>query len=139
MEDVKNTRGSYGFELVLDLHFCEVATFSREKIDMYFTDLCDLIDMKRCEVHFWDDQDAPLDESETSPHTKGVSAVCFILTSTIVVHTLELLASVYINIFSCKSFDQSAVKKFSTNWFGARECVCTFVNRTLATSERYPS
>ena len=71
----------YGFELVLDLHGCEVKLFNRDDIDKFFTDLCDLIGMEKCEVYFWDDVGVPKEEQQTLPHTKGTSAVCFILTS----------------------------------------------------------
>ena len=70
----------YGSELVLDLHGCDSNTFSRSSLDQYFTELCELIDMEKCEVHFWDDVGVDPDEQQTSPQTKGTSAVCFILT-----------------------------------------------------------
>ena len=120
----------YGIELILDLHDCDPSTFNRKSLDSFFTELCDLINMERCEVHFWDDVGVPLKEQQTLPHTKGTSAVCFILTSTIVVHTLDLLKSVYINIFSCKEFDPKKAEKFTQKWFGAQKCVTHFINRT---------
>ena len=62
--------------------------------------------MEKCQVHYWDDVGVPPEERQTSPLTKGTSAVCFILTSAIVVHTLDDLGAVYVNIFSCKEFDR---------------------------------
>lgn len=121
---------SYGCELILDLHGCNPATFTRDHLDRYFTKMCDLIEMKRCEVHFWDDEGVPPDERQTSPHTKGTSAVCFILTSSIVVHTLDLLEAVYVNIFSCKEFDPAVATKFTGEWFEAGSCEPTFIKRT---------
>ena len=97
---------AYGHELILDLHGCNPETFTRDHLDRYFTELCELIDMEKCQVHFWDDVDVPPEERQTSPLTKGTSAVCFILTSAIVVHTLDDLGAVYVNIFSCKEFDR---------------------------------
>ena len=81
----------YGCELVLDLHGCNPEKFNRADIDAYFTELCRRIDMEKCEVHFWDDEGLPPEECQTLPHTKGTSAVCFILTSSIVIHTLDIL------------------------------------------------
>ncbi len=107
----------YGYELVLDLHNCDPSTFNRKSIDRFFTELCAVIEMEKCEVHFWDDVGVPPEEQQTEPHTKGTSAVCFILTSTIVIHTLDLLEAVYVNIFSCKDFDAGAAASFSTEWF----------------------
>ena len=120
---------SYGYELVLDLHGCNPATFTRNHLDVYFTRLCDLIHMERCEVHYWDDVGVPVQERQTSPKTKGTSAVCFILTSTIVVHTLDILEAAYINIFSCKDFDSAIAAEFTKDWFQASSCKSTFIPR----------
>jgi S-adenosylmethionine/arginine decarboxylase-like enzyme len=51
------------------------------------------------------------------PHLKGTSAIQFITTSNITIHTLDLLGAVYLNIFSCKEFEAEVVKEFSENWF----------------------
>ena len=105
------SKNAYGFELIIDLHGCDVSTFNRESLDGYFEKLCKAIDMQKCERYFWDDVGLPEEEKQTSPHTKGTSAVQFILTSTIVVHTLDLLKAVYINIFSCKPFDEKVAEQ----------------------------
>ena len=111
----------YGMELVLDLHDCDPDTFTREAIELYFSNLCELIDMEACALHFWDDKDVPEGERQTDPKTKGTSAVQFILTSSIVIHTLDLLGSVYLNIFSCNSFDSDAAARFSAEAFGSKD------------------
>ena len=46
---------NYGLELIMDLSGCNARLFNRAHIDSYFTKLCDLIHMEKCEVHFWDD------------------------------------------------------------------------------------
>ena len=107
----------YGKELILDIHNCDTSTFTRKSINNYFIELCNLIDMERCELCWWDDHDVPLEEQQTEPHLKGTTAIQFILTSNIVIHTLDLLQNVYINIFSCKDFDSIIAKKFSEKWF----------------------
>ncbi len=122
-------REPYGYELVIDLHNCDISTFNRESLDSYFEKLCEAIDMKRCEMHFWDDKGVPSEERQTSPHTKGTSAVQFILTSNIVIHTLDDLAAVYVNIFSCKSFDRKLAEQFTRDWFGAKKCRTHFIER----------
>lgn len=119
----------YGKELVLDLHNCDTTTFNRESIEQYFIELCDLIDMQRCELHFWDDLDTPEDEKQTSPHTVGTSAVQFILTSNITIHTLDLLGKVFINIFSCKDFDPKKAAEFTVNWFKGEIVQTTVLDR----------
>ncbi len=120
---------SYGVELIMDLHGCDPITFTRNSIDMYFSRICGLINMEKCDVYFWDDVDVSPDEQQTLPHTKGTSAVCFILTSTIVVHTLDLLDAVYINVFSCKAFNPKVTEDFTVTWFRAQDCQATFIER----------
>ncbi len=108
---------SYGKELILDIHNCNPSTFTRKSIRNYLKELCALIDMERCELHWWDDYGVPPEEQETEPHLKGTTAIQFISTSNITIHTLDLLKSTYINIFSCKEFDETVVKEISSRWF----------------------
>ena len=119
----------YGFELIIDLHGCDANTFNRDSLDGYFEKLCKAIDMKKCERYFWDDVGLLEEEKQTSPHTKGSSAVQFILTSSIVIHTLDLLEAVYVNIFSCKKYDKEVAEKITKKWFGAKECRVHFIER----------
>src|SRR5580765_2698090 len=109
----------YGLELILDLHGCDSRRFSRSGLEQFCAELCALIDMERCDLHFWDDVGVPESEQQTHPKTKGTSAVQFILTSTIVIHTLDLMKTAYVNIFSCKDFDTDKAAKFTANWFGS--------------------
>ena len=83
----------------------------------------------KCEVHFWDDVGVPPEEQQTDPHTKGTSAVCFILTSTIVIHTLDLLEVVYVNVFSCKTFDPKLASEVTRNWYKGNIRNSTFIER----------
>ena len=107
----------YGKELILDIHGCDPATFNRKHIRGYFKHLCQMIEMERCKLCWWDDYGVPEQEQETEAHLKGTTAVQFIKTSNIVIHTLELLESVYVNIFSCQDFDADAATKFTAEWF----------------------
>jgi len=108
---------TYGKELILDLHNCDVTKFTRKDLRIYFKELCKLIDMKRCELHFWDDVGVPEKEKMILPHTKGTSAVQFIITSNITIHTLDLLEKVFVNIFSCKDFNSDAAAYFTEAFF----------------------
>ena len=107
----------YGIEVILDLHLCNPAKFNRKSIESYFIELCARIDMNRADFHFWDDLGLPEEERETEPHLKGTSAIQFIKTSNITIHTLDILENAYINVFSCKDFDPQVVKDFSEQWF----------------------
>jgi len=124
-----NTDKPYGYELILDLHGCNVDTFTRNSIKDFFKKLCKQINMIRCDLHFWDDTGVPIEERQTSPHTKGTSAVQFILTSSIVIHALDLLNAVYINIFSCKTFDKEKAELFAEEWFQSDKCYSHFIKR----------
>ena len=107
----------YGKELILDLHHCDSGRFTRKNIRNYFSKLCELIDMERCKLSWWDDHGLQPEECQTEPHLKGTTAIQFILTSNITIHTLDLLNNAYINIFSCKDFDADAAMEFSADWF----------------------
>ena len=126
---MKELKKPYGFELIIDLHGCDVSTFNRKSLDAYFAKLCKAIKMKKCERYFWDDVGLPEEQKQTSPHTKGSSAVQFILTSSIVIHTLDLLEAAYVNIFSCKEFDKELAVKITREWFGAKEAITHFIER----------
>ena len=105
---------NYGKELILDLHDCNIEKFTKKSLQKYFVQLCDLIDMERVKVRWWEDFD------QTEPHLKGISAIQFIKTSNVTIHALELLQAVYVNIFSCKDFDPMKAKAFTENWFGGK-------------------
>lgn len=107
----------YGKELVLDLHNCNVNTFNRHELRRYFKTLCILIEMQRAKLVFWDETGVPEAERQTSPKTSGTSAVQFILTSNITIHTLNKLRNVYVNIFSCKNFDEIKARNFTKEFF----------------------
>ena len=124
-----NSGEKYGVELILDLHGCDTSKFTRDSIGTYFERLCELIDMQREALHFWDDVGVPEGERQTSPHTQGTSAIQFILTSSIVIHTLDQLGAVYVNMFSCKDFDPEIAEKFTVEWFGAGNCRARFIER----------
>ena len=113
---------AYGKELIMDLYGCNPKKFNRSNLDKFFAELCELIDMEKCERYFWDDLGIPESERQISPHTKGTSAVQFILTSitsNITIHTLDMVGEVYINVFSCKDFDAIIAIDFITKWFEA--------------------
>jgi S-adenosylmethionine/arginine decarboxylase-like enzyme len=107
----------YGKELIVDIHNCDPSTFTRGCIYKYFKAVCHEIDMERCELFWWDDLETPEEEKEIEPHLVGTSAVQFIKTSNITIHTLDILKKVYINIFSCKEFDADVAANLSKEWF----------------------
>ena len=121
--------GGYGKELILDLSNCDPSRFTRADIEKFFIMLCKKIHMKRHELFWWDDAGLPKEGRQTAAHLKGTSAVQFIMTSNITIHTLDLLKAVYINIFSCKDFDADVAAQFSADWFRGEIASAKVVNR----------
>lgn len=108
---------SYGKELILDLHNCDNTKFTRYHINKFCKALCQEIDMVPCKMCFWDYKGYP-EEYESAPdHLKGTSAVQFISTSSIVIHTLDIMKRVYLNLFSCKPFDHDLAAEFCKDYF----------------------
>lgn len=120
---------AYGLELVLDLSDCNVNKFNRSDIGRYFTELCALIGMEACDLHFWDEIGVPQEERQTNPKTIGTSAVQFILTSSVVIHSLDKLRAVYVNVFSCKDFNSKDAATFTANFFEGTIEQCLTIQR----------
>ncbi len=107
----------YGKELILDLHGCNPSKFTRKSIRRYFKELVDLIDMERGPLYFWDYKGMEEEYKKAPDHLKGTSAIQFISTSNITIHALDVLKNVYLNVFSCKDFNEGIVIVFSNRWF----------------------
>ncbi len=112
---------NYGKELIIDLKDCNITKFNRKNITEYFVELCTLIDMQREDLHFWDDEGISEEEKRTEPHVVGITAIQFIITSSITIHALTLLKEVYVNIFSCNEFGSHRAAKFTADWFGSNK------------------
>jgi len=111
----------YGKELIIDLHNCDPTTFTRKSIEDYVDTLCkEVIYMEAEGLHFWDYEGDPEGYAEAPDHLKGISAVQFIKTSSIVIHTLDVLQKAFINIFSCKEFNVLEAVEFTKQWFDGK-------------------
>lgn len=110
----------FGKELIVDLHGCNTERFNREDLDEFFENVCGILGVERDDVYFWDDLEVPEEEQQTEPHTQGTTAVQFILTSNVTVHTLDQLEAVYLNVFSCGDYDEGKVLRYAKGFFGAR-------------------
>ena len=109
----------YGKELIIDLYECRVSKFNRQSIEDWLDGLCGLIDMEQKELHFWDYEGDEEEKAKAPEHLVGTSAVQFITTSDIVIHTLDKVRECYINLFTCKEFDVADALGFTTKWFGS--------------------
>lgn len=120
---------AYGREVMLDLHNCSTTMFNRKGLRRFFKELCDQIGMVRADLYFWDYKGDAKGYKDAPPHLKGTSACQFIMTSNIMVHTLDDLHRVYLNIFSCKDFDPNVVKGFCEKYFEGTTVNMTSLNR----------
>ena len=110
----------YGKELILDIHDCDAKLFNRKDLTKFLVRLCDLIDMEREDLYFWDYEECEEEKQKAPPHLRGTSAVQFIRTSDIVIHTLDDLKKVFLNIFSCKDFSDVEASQFCEKWLKGR-------------------
>jgi len=107
---------NYGKELILDLFECDPKIIrSKKKILEYSNKICNLIKMKKygkpiCE-RFGFGKD----------FTAGFSLVQLIESSLVSGHFSELWNKVYINIFSCKNFDDKKAAAFTEKFFKAKK------------------
>lgn len=122
---------AYGKELILDLHDCDTAKFNRESLSKFLVELCDdILKMERCDLHFWDYQGDPEGYKAAPDHLAGTSAIQFITTSNVTIHTLDRIGSVYLNIFSCADFDYVDTIIFCKDFFKAHKWHPRLLERT---------
>jgi len=110
----------YGCSTILDAYDCDSALFTRENIEAFLVSLCAAIDMEREDLHWWDYDDDPEGYAAAPPHLRGISAVQFIKTSSIVVHTLDDLGVLFIDLFSCKRYDPQVLTHKMVEYFKGR-------------------
>jgi S-adenosylmethionine decarboxylase len=123
---------TYGKELILDLHDCKPdkdGRFTRGLIEVFMEELCDAIDMERHDLHFWDYEGEEDEYQEAPTHLRGTSAIQFITTSNVTIHTLDDMRRVYLNIFSCKDFDAEVAKRKAVDMFGGKIVQAKEMNR----------
>ena len=110
-------------EIIVDIHGCNIFNFKKKRLDAFFSELVVLSDMQAVgKPKYWK-------ECSNIPHLKGYSGIQFIKTSSILIHTLDILQSAYINFFSCKDFDPDQVVEFIKNHFEAEKISYKVINR----------
>lgn len=90
----------YGHEIVIDVYNCDPKKFNRGALLEFFGCMCQRLKLKPERLHWWDYGD-PEEKAAAPSHLKGTSAIQFIETSNLTVHTLDDLGMVFINLFSC--------------------------------------
>ena len=121
---------NYGKELILDMHNVKnIKLLTRKGIRRFMIELCDIIDMEREDLYFWDELYTPKKYKFTDEHLIGTSAIQFITTSNITIHTLDVMKRIYLNIFSCKSFKSKDVRDFCKKYFDGKIITCKVIDR----------
>ncbi|TSC95941.1 MAG: S-adenosylmethionine decarboxylase-like protein [Parcubacteria group bacterium Athens1014_10] len=114
----------FGYELLLDLYQCNSETIrSVKKLQEFVDSLCKLLKMKKYGETF-----LPY-FGLNKIHTAGYSLLQFIETSSITGHFSENHNKCYINIFSCKKYNEKKTEKFAADFFEAKKCKSRFITR----------
>ena len=113
---IKNQKSKiYGKELTLDLYdFDPKIIRSKKKILEYSNKLCDLMKVKKYGKPIIERFALHLD------YAAGYSLVQLIESSLVSGHFSELWNGAYINIFSCKDFDDKKAAAFTKKFFNAK-------------------
>jgi S-adenosylmethionine decarboxylase len=114
-EKLKNKK-IFGQELILDLSGCNPRTVkSKKKILEYSNKICRLIKVKKYGQPIIERFALHLD------HAAGYSLIQLIESSLVSGHFSELWNRAYINIFSCKNFDDKKAAAFTKKFFNAKK------------------
>jgi len=109
----------WGKETIINLYGCRVIT--EPLLRAYAKGLCTLIDVK------------PYGETLTpyfgNEFARGYTLVQLIETSSITGHFAEESNAAYINVFSCKDYDEKIVAKATKEHFGAERIEVTVLKR----------
>ena len=111
----------WGWSTSVDLKNCSNKIKDKDTLKDYVYQVCDLIDMKRfgvCQVyHFGTDNKA------------GYSLLQLIETSNITGHFCDSTHSAYIDIFSCKPYDEKKMAEFTQRFFESDKMVYKMTER----------
>lgn len=113
----------WGQLLSLNLTQCDMEPLTSPKLlRAFFPALCKKIKM----VPYG----KPMLQRFGNGYLEGYSALQFIETSSITVHCDEVDSRAFVDIFSCKTFDSEAAKKFCQKHFGAKKVTLKNFYRT---------
>ncbi len=111
----------WGKLAIINLYKCNEGIKKKSKIQEFIQILCEVINIKRVGPtrikRFGKDK------------LKGYSAFQFIETSSIICHFDETQNRAFIDIFSCKNFDEKKAKDFAEKFFGAKKCKIRIIER----------
>ena len=114
----------WGYHLILDCHACNVDSIkSYDNVYNWITGLVKAIDME------------PIGEPRIEytaaefPDKAGFTAIQVIVTSSIVAHFIDSTGDVYIDVFSCKPFDNDTVIESINKAFNPKKIRPNYLTR----------
>jgi len=111
-----NWKMEWGLLAVINLYECDESSIrNEEKIREFIEKLCEKIGMHK--------YGEALIKRFGKDNLEGYSAIQFIETSTITIHFDETKNRAFIDIFSCKKFDEKTAEAFSKKFFNAKSSV----------------
>lgn len=114
----------WGFHFIADCGGCDAKLMSNyDTVDLWIRKLVKDIDMQ------------PIGEPRIEytaaefPDKAGFTVVQVIVTSSIVAHFVDGLGQIYLDVFSCKTFDPAVVERSIKESFGAQRIRKFFLTR----------
>jgi S-adenosylmethionine decarboxylase len=115
-DQLVSKRGSYGMELIIELFGCDLKTItSKVKIQEFIDRICQEIEMEKygpSRIKKFPGGDL---------WGVGYSFLQFLTTSSITGHFINDGGIAFLNIFSCKKYDDKKATAFAERFFGAKK------------------
>lgn len=96
----KSPSSYYGEHFILDMVGCDATRFHRTFVKAFMKNACEIFNFTAGPLHFWGYAD-PAERAAAPKHLRGISAVQFIETSNVIIHCIDHLGRVMINVFAC--------------------------------------
>lgn len=132
---MENTNGPFGYELILDLYGCSKrSVYNQKEMYQFILELVNHLEMETAA----DPVIYTIDENSQWPDKAGITAFCFLITSSVVIHTLPN-GYVALNVFSCKEFHPEPAKQLILNYFETQKYDWNFIKRGTEYSKSTPN
>ena len=120
---MSETNGMYwGYHAIVDAAGCDHdAITSYDTVYAFAKELVNAIDM----VAYGEPQIVNFGSGDKA----GFTLVQLIETSNICAHFVNELDEVYLDVFSCKPYDEKVVEEMMVKYFGAKSLRCAFIQR----------
>ena len=115
-----------GHHLMLDCAKCQKKLIKNEtNIKNFIDEVVNIIDMKKLgNIHIENLQTGPI-------NLRGISVVQLINTSSIVAHFVQKTGNAYLDVFSCKSFNNNDIISCFEKYFKPKKIITHFLLRNV--------